>query len=134
MVTEARSAGVTVRVAGGAGTLWVAEVPVVLDRPGRNRVGGGKRVRTPGAPLRLRLIVSWVLGPDGRVLAEWFLLNNAPLRFAAATVACWYAWCIESDHKLLKTAGMNAGQWQQQTGEAVARRLVVASTACLSVW
>jgi hypothetical protein len=133
---DAPSEGVTVRVGAVDGALWVAEGAVVLDRAGRNRAGSGKRVRVPGAPLALRLVVSWVLGSDGEVLAEWFLLTNAAPRFDAATVARWYAWRwrIESYHKLLKTAGMNAERWQQQTGEAVARRLVVASTACLSVW
>ena len=123
--------GVTVRVGPVEGALRVAEGSVVLDRPGRNRVGGGKRVRTPGVPLGLRLIVRWVLGPDGAVRAEWFLLTNAGARFDAATVARGYAWRgrIESYHKLLQTAGMNAERWHQETGEAVARRLVVASTA-----
>jgi hypothetical protein len=135
-VTDTQSPAATVRVGQVEGALWVAEAPVVLDRPGLNRVGKGKRVRTPGAPLGLRLVVSWVLAPGGEVLAEWFLLTNAAPGFDGATIARWYAWRwrIESYHKLLKTAGMNAERWQQETGEAVARRLVVASTACLSVW
>jgi hypothetical protein len=35
---------------------------------------------------------------------------------------------------LLKSAGMNAERWEQHSGEAVAKRLVIASTACLTVW
>ena len=35
---------------------------------------------------------------------------------------------------LLKSAGMNAEAWEQESGEAVAKRLVVASMACLTVW
>ena len=109
MVTGARSGAVTVRVGGVNGTLWVAEATVVLDRAGRNRVGGGKRAHVPGVPLPLRLVVSWVLGPDGAVLAEWFLLTNVSRRFVGATVARWYSWRwqIESYHKLLETAGID---------------------------
>ena len=48
----------------------------------------------------------------------------------------WYyfRWQIESYHKLLKSAGMNAEAWEQESGEAFAKRLVVASMACLTVW
>ena len=41
---------------------------------------------------------------------------------------------IESYHKLLKSAGMNAEGWQQEAGAAFLRRLCVASMACLTVW
>lgn len=125
-----------VSVSGVSGTLWVAEVAVVLDRPARRRVGGGKRIDVPGVPLPLRLVMSWVLSDEGEVLAEWFLLTNAGEAFVATTVASWYAWRwrIETYHKLLKTCGMNAEGWQQESGEAVAKRLVVASMACLTVW
>jgi hypothetical protein len=135
-VTDDQSQAVCVTVRGVSGTLWVAETQVVLDRPGKKRVGQGKRVEVPGEPLALRLVVSWVLADDGQVLAEWFLFTNVAKTFDTATVGQWYAWRwrIESYHKLLKSAGMNAEEWGQETGEAVARRLVVASTACLSVW
>ncbi len=35
---------------------------------------------------------------------------------------------------MLKSAGMNAEGWQQETGAAFLRRLCVASMACLTVW
>jgi len=35
---------------------------------------------------------------------------------------------------LLKSAGMNAESWQQESGAAFLRRLCVASMACLTVW
>jgi hypothetical protein len=35
---------------------------------------------------------------------------------------------------LLKSAGQKVEQWEQHTGSAVAKRLVLASTACLTVW
>jgi hypothetical protein len=123
-------------IKGVVGTLWVAEAAVVLDRPAKKRVGKGQRIDVCGVPLPLRLVVSWVVSGDGEILAEWFLLTNATDSFAPATIACWYAWRwrIESYHKLLKSSGMNAEGWQQESGVAVAKRLVVASMACLTVW
>lgn len=53
-----------------------------------------------------------------------------------ATIALWYywRWSIESYFKLLKSAGMQLESWQQTTGLAIARRLLVASMACVFVW
>jgi hypothetical protein len=130
---EAKSVAVTVN--GVPGALWACEAAVVLDRPAKKRVGG-KRIDVPGEPLALRLVMTWVLGAEGEVLAEWFLFTNAGAEFDARTVGRWYAWRwgVESYFKLLKSAGMNAEGWEQHSGEAVAKRLVIASTACLSVW
>ena len=41
---------------------------------------------------------------------------------------------IESYFKLLKSAGHELEHWQQESAEAFARRLVVASMACVLVW
>lgn len=134
-VREATGRATRVRVRGTEGTLWVAEAAVVLDRPAKKRVGA-ERIDVPGVPLPLRLVLSWVLGEDGEVLAEWYLFTNAGAEFDAARVAQWYTWRwrIETYHKPLKSAGMNAERWEQESGEAVAKRLVVASMACLTVW
>jgi hypothetical protein len=35
---------------------------------------------------------------------------------------------------LLKSAGQDVESWEQETGMAIAKRLCVASMACLSVW
>jgi hypothetical protein len=125
----------TVAIAGVEGALWVCEAAVVLDRPAKKRVGG-RRVDVPGEALPLRLVVAWVLGAGGEILAEWFLFTNADAKFDGATLGRWYAWRwgVESYFKLLKSAGMNAEGWEQHSGEAVAKRLVIASTACLTVW
>ena len=55
---------------------------------------------------------------------------------SAATLALWYywRWSIESYFKLLKTAGLNLEQWQQETAIAIARRMLVASMACVFIW
>ena len=41
---------------------------------------------------------------------------------------------MESYFKLLKSAGLHVEQWQQETAGAVAKRLLVASMACVVVW
>src|SRR5262245_37796846 len=112
---------------------WVAQAEVVLDRPGKARHG---RVRKPGQALRLRLVVAQVRGLDGGLLAQWLLLTNVPAEVAAERVALWYywRWRIETYFKLLKGAGLHLEQWQQETALAVAKRLAVASRACVLVW
>jgi hypothetical protein len=135
-VVDAAGQPKRLNIQGVSGSVWVAEVAVVLDRPGKKRVGDGKRIDVAGVALPLRLVVSWVLADDGEILAEWFLFTNAGQEFDSSTVACWYAWRwrIETYHKLLKSSGMNAECWEQESGTAVAKRLVIASMACLTVW
>lgn len=133
---------VTIRA--GTGRVRVVETPVVLHRPARRtipgeRTAGGhkKKVDVPGPPIPLRLIVTRVVDGVGKVLAEWCLLTNLTAADATpSTIGRWYAWRwqIETYHKLLKSAGMNAEEWQQETGAAFLRRLCVATVACLTVW
>jgi hypothetical protein len=83
------------------------------------------------------MVVTRVVDEAGTVLAQWWLLTNVAGADAdAAMIGRWYAWrwAIESYHKLIKSAGMNAEAWQQETGAAFLRRLCVASMACLTVW
>src|SRR5262249_29563706 len=74
--------------------------------------------------------------PDGVLLAQWLLLTNVPADVSAARVALWYywRWRIETYFKLLKGAGLHLEHWQQETALAVAKRLAVASMACVLVW
>jgi hypothetical protein len=112
---------------------WVAETTVTLTRPAKRAHG---RVSQPGEPLTLRLVVSEVRDQDGTVLATWLLLTNLPEQVCATEVALWYywRWRIESTFKLLKSAGQNLEQWQQEEAFAVVRRLLVALMACVVVW
>lgn len=117
----------------------VAETTVVLDRPAwRNRSKNGKKIkeRVPGETITLRLIVSRVCNAAGETLAWWYLLTNVPGEVETATIALWYywRWRIESFFKLLKSAGQQLENWQQQTGEAIAKRLLIAAMACALVW
>ena len=70
-------------------------------------------------------------------MAEWWLLSNVPEEWAnAETLALWYywRWRIESYHKLLKSHGQEMEHWQQESGQAITRRLLVAAMACVVVW
>lgn len=123
--------------------LWVAETAVVLAQPARTMVpcrkGAKKKkqVEIPGPPLTLRLIVVQVRDDDGRTLATWYLLSNAPapLLSAEQLARCYYwRWRIESYFKLLKSHGQQLENWLQETGAAIFRRLLVATMACMTVW
>jgi len=116
--------------------LFVAEVEVVLHRPGK-RNEGGKKVEVPGPPLPLRLVITEVRDHGGRVLARWLLLTNVPAGWAdAATVARWYyfRWRIEGLHKLLKRAGWQLEGWLQRDGQRLLTKLLIALGALASVW
>ena len=120
---------------GKAAQLWLAETEVILNRPAKKNVKG-KRFQVAGRPLRLRYIVVQLRDWKGKVLAEWMLLTNASKSVHAEHLArCYYwRWRIESFFKLLKSHGQQLEQWQQETGPAIARRLLVASMACVVVW
>jgi hypothetical protein len=118
---------------------YVAEAAVVLHRKAQlhRKVNGKKRhIYVKGEPLPLRLVVSELRRTDGTVVARWLLWTNLPADVDAATVALWYywRWKIESYFKLLKGAGQQVEQWQQETGERILKRLLVASMACVLVW
>ena len=137
---DGRPEVVTIRA--GTGRVRVAEAAVVLHRPARHCTGeltaGGNKVKVevPGPPLPLRLVVAQVRDGSGAVLAQWLLLTNVPAAVEAARVALWYywRWRIETYFKLLKGAGLHLEQWQQETARATAKRLAVASMACVLVW
>jgi len=116
--------------------LWVAQTEVLWTQPARTMIDG-KQVEVPGPPLPLRLIVVQVRGPQGQVLATWYLLTNAPADWLSAEqlARCYYwRWRIENFFKLLKSHGQQIEHWQQETGAAIARRLLVSSMACTTVW
>lgn len=116
---------------------WIAETEITLTQPARpHRRDGQPRRSIPGPPLSLRLVISEIRNEQGNVLAVWFLLSNVPATVEAAEIALWYywRWRIESYFKLLKSAGQEVEHWQQETAHAIAKRLLVASMACVVVW
>lgn len=125
-----------VTVRGQKGQLFVAEVEVVLDQPAYRRDEQGKKYRVPGPALPLRLVVAQVRDERGQIRAEWLLLTNVPGDVVASLLAQWYywRWLIETFHKLAKSAGLQVEEWQQETADAIAKRLVVACMACVNVW
>jgi hypothetical protein len=72
---------------------------------------------------------------DGTLLAEWLLLSNV-FDVSAAQITLWYywRWRIESFHKVLKSAGLEVEEWQQETAAAITKRLLVGCMACVTVW
>ena len=116
--------------------LRVAETTIVLDRPARTMIGK-KQVSVPGRPLVMRLILTRVEDEHGKLLADWLLLSNVPSDWADAAhlARCYYwRWRIETYFKLLKSHGLQLEDWRQETGPAIARRLLVGSMACVTVW
>lgn len=116
---------------------WVAETSVCLTRPARPSQKKSKKPAVPGKPVDARLVVSRILSEGGEVMAEWLLLCNInEMEVDAATLALWYywRWQIECFFKLLKSAGHHLESWQQESALAIAKRLLVASMACVTVW
>ena len=76
-----------------------------------------------------------VLSDEGKVLAEWPDVTNVDGADAPA-IALWHywRWQIGCFFKLLKSAGRHLEAWQQESALAIAKRLLVASMACVTVW
>ena len=90
-----------------------------------------------GPPLTMRLILTRIVGEQGQELAQWYLLSNVPaeLADAAKLARCYYwRWRIETYFKLLKSHGFQLEDWLQETGAAIARRIMVVSMAAVTVW
>jgi hypothetical protein len=121
---------------GRPASLFIAETEVVLDRAAKTKING-RSTAVPGAPLRLRYVLTQVRDEAGSILAEWMLLANAPREWATTEQLArsyYWRWRIESFFKLLKSHGHHLEQWQQASGPAIARRLLVAAMACVVVW
>jgi hypothetical protein len=121
---------------GRRATLFIAETFVVLDRAAKKKING-RSTAIAGAPLLLRLVLVQVREGAGKILAEWMLLSNAPREWATTEQLArsyYWRWRIESFFKLLKSHGHHLEQWQQESGPAIARRLLVAAMACVVVW
>ncbi len=114
---------------------YIAEQSVVLTRP-YIQDRQGQRTVIPGPPVTLRLVLSQVRSEAGAVLACWYLMSNVPDTIEASTLALWYywRWQIECFHKLLKSAGWQVEDWQQESASALVKRLAVVSMAAALVW
>lgn len=113
----------------------VAETEIILHRPHSEVIDGKKRT-VSGPPIAVRLVVTRLLDEDDYVLAQWTLLCNVfDASISSHQIARWYywRWLIETYFKLLKSHGQGLEQWQQHNGAAIARRILVASMACVAV-
>lgn len=113
----------------------VAEATVTLDRPHREVIDGKKR-RVTGQPIEVRAVFVRLVDAEGWIVAQWMLLTNVPAEEAAAAeIGKWYyfRWRIESFFKLLKSHGHELEYWQQESGRAIAKRLLIAAMACVVV-
>lgn len=124
-----------VSIRGRTGRQWVAETEIVIDGPAWGTTAAGKTCRVDGPPLRVRFVVAQVRDSEDQLLAEWLLLTNV-WDVPALQIALWYywRWRIESFHKLLKSAGLEVEEWQQESAAAIAKRLLVGCMACVTVW
>ncbi len=114
---------------------WVAETPVRITRQAKPSQKKQKKSAVSGVPVNARLVVSRILSDSGEMLANWLLISNV-MDVEAQKIALWYywRWQIESWFKLLKRAGHDLESWQQESGKAIAKRVLVASMACVVVW
>ena len=128
-----------ITVKGRPAQQWLASCEVIVSRkakPKRSETNGKRRAPQAGEPLALRLVVSRIKDETGTLLAQWYLLTNLPSQVPDEQVALWYyyRWQIESYFKLLKEAGHQLESWEQETGLAVFKRLLIAGAASVLIW
>jgi hypothetical protein len=120
--------------------IYVNEIDIELRRDATKNVINekGKKItkKTAGEHIKARLIVERLINKEGEVVAQWILLSNLSKDVPSQKVATWYyyRWKIESYFKLLKSAGFNLEKWQQQKPQAIFRRLLICSQACVLLW
>ena len=128
-----------VKYKGKTAKQYVAETTLILSVWGaqsENESQPNKRQWIKGKPIQLRYVLSQVRDKNGKVLATWRLWTNVEDEVKAEKIALWYyfRWRIESYFKLLKRGGQNLEQWQQESAEAVAKRLLIVAQVCVIVW
>jgi hypothetical protein len=116
---------------------WVGKTAVVLTRqaqPFTKDRAERKTLRKSGGPLPTRLIVSRILRDDGSLLAEWYLLSNLEPGSQANAWRFGITGAGVSSPTSNCLRGHQQENWQQESGEAVFKRLLIASQACAVSW
>lgn len=123
---------------GQAAVQWLANTEVIITRNAKPKreESPGKRRAIAGEPLAARLIVSRIYNAAGELVSQWYLLTNVEEGVPPAEIAQWYhhRWQIESYFKLLKEAGHQLESWEQETGEGILKRLLIAGQASVLAW
>ncbi len=120
--------------------IYVNSVDIVITRDAyiRHTDANGKATSTreKGKPVPMRFVVERLVDDENNVVATWLLLSNLKHDVSDATIGLWYyyRWKIESYFKLLKSSGFNLEKWQQEHSQAIFKRLLIASYACVLVW
>lgn len=120
--------------------IYVNEIDIELRRDATKSVinskGNKATEKTAGKHIKARLVVERLINKQGEIVAQWILLTNVSNDVSAQEIATWYyyRWKIESYFKLLKSAGFNLEKWQQKKAEAIFRRLLICSHACVLLW
>ena len=72
---------------------------------------------------------------QNHVLWAWILIRKSLLIFIVIVSSQQFTTRLpECFFKLLKSAGHHLESWQQESAHAIAKRLLVASMACVTVW
>ena len=109
---------------------WCGEIRVVLDgysRRGRHRGERAKR----GEPIEVRVVVA-ELRAKGKDTIRWALVTNVTESTEWVVQAYVWRWRIERYFYLAKV-GFKLEAWTQHDGEALARKLAVASLAAMVI-
>lgn len=120
--------------------IYVNEVDITIARDSYkkkiNEKGEVNYKKVKGNLVKSRFVVERLVNANGEVVATWLLISNLKKEVDAQTIALWYyfRWNIESYFKLLKSSGFNLEKWQQESSQAIFKRLLIASYACLLVW
>ncbi len=120
--------------------IYVNEIDIELRRDATKSVinskGNKATEKTAGEHIKARLVVERLINKQGKIVAQWILLTNVSNSVSAEKIATWYyyRWKIESYFKLLKSSGFNLEKWQQKKAEAIFRRLLICSHACVLLW
>jgi hypothetical protein len=115
---------------------YIGETLLILGRAGQTRRGCQSSRQIKGKSLELRYVLAEVRDKSGQVLSTWRLWTNVDDQAKASEIVLWYywRWRIESFFKLLKRGGQQLEQWQQESAEAVAKRLLIVAQVCVIVW
>ena len=120
--------------------IYVNSVDIVITRDAyiryTNANGKATCTREKGKPVSMRFVVERLVDETNNVVATWLLLSNLKHDVSDATIGLWYyyRWKIESYFKLLKSSGFNLEKWQQERSQAIFKRVLIASYACILVW